>query len=178
IQPGDDFANSIAQRIGSCKALVVLIGDQWLTVMGREGRPRLDDPTDFVRLEIAAALERDIAVIPVLVEGAKMPRSQQLPESLQSLLRRQALEISDSRFDSNSADLIQALERHLKPEAWPARRKGVGLVTALAILLAAALVALLFILARSQPDDPVELSGRWTAEVPDAPGRSFPLVLE
>src|SRR4029434_1212228 len=51
-------------------------------------------------------------------------------------------------------------------------------VTALAILLAAALVALLFILARSQPDDPVELSGRWTAEVPDAPGRSFPLVLE
>jgi hypothetical protein len=82
---GVDFAEVIAQAVSTCQVLLAVIGPRWLTVTDEDGRRRLDDPDDLVRLEIAAALERDIRVIPILVEGAAMPRRQQLPEALAGL---------------------------------------------------------------------------------------------
>lgn len=73
LQPGDDFAEVITTAVSSCSALVAVIGERWLTITDEYGRRRLDNPEDFVRLEIEAALTRGVRVIPVLVNGAGMP---------------------------------------------------------------------------------------------------------
>jgi TIR domain len=114
IELGDDFARVIKRAVGSCDVLLALIGDQWLTVTDDRGRQRLDDPNDFVRLEIKTALTRKIRVIPILIDGATMPRADQLPSSLARLVRYQALELSSNRFDRDVADLLNALDKHFK----------------------------------------------------------------
>ena len=91
IELGTDFVTAIEQAVGSCKVLIVVIGDEWLTTTDAAGRRRLDDPHDFVRLETSVALEREIRVVPVLVGGALMPRAEELPPELKSLARRQAI---------------------------------------------------------------------------------------
>ena len=83
IRLGDDFEAEIAAAVGSCAVLLAVIGTRWLTVADEEGR-RLNDPADFVRLEIETALTRGVRVIPVLVDGARMPRTAELPASLRS----------------------------------------------------------------------------------------------
>ena len=101
IQLGDDFVEVITTAVSACDVLLALIGDRWLTISDEHGRIRLEDPNDFVRLEIEAAVSRDIRVIPVLVDGARMPRSDELPPSLAKLGRRQALELSAIDFDTS-----------------------------------------------------------------------------
>jgi len=75
IELGDDFVEVITAAVGSCDALLALIGDRWLSSTDRDGQRRLDDPGDFVRLEIEAALARDVRVIPILVGGPRCPVS-------------------------------------------------------------------------------------------------------
>ena len=123
IELGDDFVEMITTAVGACDVLVVLIGDRWLTVTGQDGRRRLDNPDDFVRLEIEAALARDVRVIPILVEGARMPRADELPASLSKLARRQALELSPSWFDVGTERLLRVLERTIKEAQEQARRQ-------------------------------------------------------
>src|SRR3954470_427793 len=90
---GVDFEAHIKDEIKKCDVVLVLIGDNWLDEIG--GRRRIDDPTDFVRLEIENALsEATVRVLPVLVEGARMPNSSELPASLSRLARVNAIEIS------------------------------------------------------------------------------------
>lgn len=113
IAPGDDFAEAIANAVGSCDVLLALIGDQWLTLPDQQGRARLANPDDYVRLEIEAALARDVRVIPILVEGARLPRSDELPASLAGLPRRQALELSPSRFEFDLGKLLRVLDKTL-----------------------------------------------------------------
>ena len=113
---GDDFAEVIANAVGSCDVLLALIGDRWLTITDEDGRRRLDDPDDFVRLEIETALKRNIRVIPVLFEGARLPRAADLPASLAKLVRRQALELSPSRFDADTGKLLRVLDTTLAEE--------------------------------------------------------------
>lgn len=113
IEPGLDFTEVIAQAVDGCRVLLGLIGDRWSTAVDEAGHRRLDDPDDIVRLEIEAALERDIRVIPILVEGAMMPRRQELPESLARLVRRNALRISHESFRQDAARLVQILEKAL-----------------------------------------------------------------
>ncbi len=117
IQPGDDFVEEITAAVGSCAVLLAVIGPRWLTVTGEEGQRRLDDPADFVRLEIEAAFGRDVRVIPVLVDGARMPRIAELPTTLAQLARRQALELSPSRFGSDTTRLLGVLERQREVKA-------------------------------------------------------------
>jgi TIR domain len=112
IQPGDDFFAEIEAAIAACGILLVVIGSRWLTVAGESGR-RLDDPTDFVRLEIEAALHLGIRIIPVLVDGAQMPRADELPVSLASVARRQAIEFGPKHFKSDLNRLISKLEAAL-----------------------------------------------------------------
>ena len=110
IELGDDFVEAITTAVGSCDVLLALIGDRWLTVTGQDGRRCLDNPDNFVRVAIEAALARDVRVIPILVEGARMPRADELPASLSKLARRQALVLSPSSFDSDTATLLRTLD--------------------------------------------------------------------
>jgi hypothetical protein len=112
---GVDFAEVITQAVSSCEVLLAVIGPRWLSATDEDGRRRLDDPDDLVRLEIAAALERDIRVIPILVEGAVMPRRQQLPEALAGLARRNALFLRHESFRADAERLLAAVEPILRP---------------------------------------------------------------
>jgi hypothetical protein len=106
---GRDFVDALSENIGKCDALLAVIGKHWVTSVDSDNRRRLDDPADFVRIEIEAALSRDVPVVPVLVDGAKMPRPEDLPPGLQKLIRRQAVEISHARFDTDAERLTTAL---------------------------------------------------------------------
>src|SRR5215470_7940466 len=88
IEPGEDFVEVIDRRVGTCDVAIVAIGPRWLDATDESGKRRLDDEEDFVRMEIVAALQRNVLVIPVLVDGARMPRKQDLPEPLAPLSRR------------------------------------------------------------------------------------------
>ena len=111
IELGDDFIEVITTAVGSCDVLLALIGGRWLTITGQDGRRRLDNPDDFVRLEIEAALSRNVRVIPILVDAAQMPSADELPPSLARLARRQALELSPNRFDTDTRRLLRVLDR-------------------------------------------------------------------
>ncbi|MEE8584195.1 MAG: SUMF1/EgtB/PvdO family nonheme iron enzyme [Acidobacteriota bacterium] len=111
IDPGADFVEAIEKAVGSCHVLIALIGTRWLDATDEDGQRRLNDPMDFIRLEIATALERNVEVIPVLLRGARMPRESDLPKPLKSLTRRQALKVSDERWDYDMGRLVQAVER-------------------------------------------------------------------
>jgi hypothetical protein len=113
IELGDDFVEVITRAVGSCDVLLALIGDQWLTVTDVNERRRIDDPDDFVRLEIQAALTRNVLIIPILVNGAKMPRAEELPAGLAGLARRQALELSPNRFEYDTNRLLRVLDATL-----------------------------------------------------------------
>jgi hypothetical protein len=113
IELGDDFVNEISAAVGSCDVLLALIGERWLTITDQSGVRRLDDPGDFVRVEIEAALSRNVRVIPILVDGATMPGANQVPPTLAGLSRRQALELSPSRFDFDSGRLLTVLDKTL-----------------------------------------------------------------
>jgi hypothetical protein len=113
IELGDDFVEVITRAVGSCDVLLALIGEEWLTTTDEHGRRRLDNPEDFVRLEIEAALARNVRVIPILIDGARMPRADELPASLARLVRRQALELSPARFDFDTGRLLKVLDRTL-----------------------------------------------------------------
>jgi hypothetical protein len=110
IEPGTDFVTAIENAVGSCRVLMVVIGDEWLNTTDAAGRRRLEDPNDFIRLETATALKRNIRVVPVLVGGALMPRAEDLPEELRPLARRQAIEVSHKQWDASTAELIRALD--------------------------------------------------------------------
>lgn len=110
IQPGEDFHDVIHEKLKSVEVAIVLIGKHWLDITDAGGQRRLDHPDDLVRFEIATLLERKIRVIPLLVGGAVMPQSTELPECLKPLARRHAHEISDNRFRTDVDRLIQVLE--------------------------------------------------------------------
>jgi hypothetical protein len=113
IELGVDFAEELRKSLSQCAVFMTLIGKQWANATDPSGQRRLDDPDDFVRMEIERALDRNIRVIPILVEGAVMPRRQDLPESLAPLTRRNAHSMSHSHFGSDSLELIRTLERIL-----------------------------------------------------------------
>ena len=111
IEPGADFVEHIEREVGACEILIALIGRNWVDVTDAEGQRRLEDPQDFVRLELSTGLSRDIRVIPVLVQGARMPRAEQLPDDLKSLARRNALEIEDIRWRYDFARLVEVIQK-------------------------------------------------------------------
>jgi hypothetical protein len=104
IDVGDDFTAVLDKTLASCDVVIVLIGPRWLT-------SRLEDPRDFVRREIAAALARQIPIIPLLLGGARMPREAEMPAALAALIRRQALTVTDEHFHRDVSELIEVLGR-------------------------------------------------------------------
>jgi TIR domain len=111
IKPGADFVSLIGEKVASCDALIAIIGKGWLAHNEDNGKSRLDDPTDFVRLELQHALQRDILLIPALVEGAEMPHVEDLPAPLSELSQRQAVELSDKDFQRGVDKIIAVLEQ-------------------------------------------------------------------
>jgi len=116
IEPGVDFVEAIEEAIGTADVLIAVIGRRWVSVTGEDGEPRIKNPTDFVRLELATALQRNIRVIPVLVDGATMPTSDDLPEDLAGLVRRNAIDISHARFHADAQRLAGAVRKILELE--------------------------------------------------------------
>lgn len=115
---GVDFRDHIRSAVGRCDVLLAVIGRQWLQARDAAGRRRLDDPADFVRLEIEAALARSIPVVPVLIDDAPMPQASELPESLAPLSFRNAAELRAGRdMDHHLGLIVDGLQRLLAPQA-------------------------------------------------------------
>src|SRR5437868_4454874 len=110
IRPGDDFVTALDSALASSRIVLAVIGPDWLTCTSADGRRRLDDPGDHLRLEIAHALRGHAQVIPVLVRGARMPVDTELPDEVKALARRQAHEISDSRWSYDTGQLVRIIE--------------------------------------------------------------------
>lgn len=118
MKPGVDFGRRIDEAVGSCDALLVVIGDGWLDARSPQGERRIDAPKDWVRQEIQVALERpDVLVVPVLVENAAMPSEDELPPAIRELANRNAMELSDRRWDYEVQRLIEALEEVVRQPA-------------------------------------------------------------
>ncbi len=111
---GVDFKEYIGKKVGECQVLLSVIGDHWLDVTDASGKRRLDDPADFVRLELEAALQRDIPVIPLFVGGVKIPQAVSLPSSLEKLVLRNGILIrADPDFHRDMSKLIKELEHYV-----------------------------------------------------------------
>lgn len=113
ISLGADFVNAIDKSLAGCGALLVFIGKDWANCTDSAGRLRLENPLDFVYMEVTKALEHGVRVIPVLVKGAKMPAPETLPEALRPVTRRQALELRHERWSQDVDHLVTALAKVL-----------------------------------------------------------------
>src|SRR5262245_28003345 len=114
IAPGLDFVRVLEEQVGQCDALLAVIGKGWIDARDDKGARRLDNPEDFVRIEIESALKQDKRVIPVLVGDTRMPRPEELPEAIRALARRNAVRLSHERFRADAQGLIKALQRALE----------------------------------------------------------------
>jgi hypothetical protein len=104
---GLDFREILTERVAGCDVFLAVIGDEWLSIAGQSGTRRLDDPGDYVRIEVEGALSRKIPVIPVLVGNASVPNAEELPESLRELsFRQQLLVRPDPDFHNDMNRLI------------------------------------------------------------------------
>jgi hypothetical protein len=113
IEPGQDFRNAIDKSVASCSVLLAVIGPQWVDARDASGGRRLDDPADFVRIELASALLSHIPVVPVLVRGARVPHPDELPEDVKQLAYRNAVELTHARWKSDVQVLIRALRPYM-----------------------------------------------------------------
>jgi TIR domain-containing protein len=114
---GVNFVKFLRQEVARCAVLLAVIGDRWLDARDEDGKRRLDNPNDFVRVEIGAALQRDIPVIPILLDGVKIPRANQLPNDLEELAVRNGLDVRHTSFHTDMDKLIRELKGHLaQPE--------------------------------------------------------------
>jgi formylglycine-generating enzyme required for sulfatase activity len=115
---GSDFRAILRDKVDECAAMLVVIGRRWVEMADEHGRRRLENPGDFVRIEVEAALARGIPVIPVLVQGAAVPREDQLPASLAPLAYRHGIEVrGDPHFHRDLDQLIERLAPLLQPAA-------------------------------------------------------------
>ena len=113
IAPGQDFATVIEGHLGGCDAVVVLIGKEWLGFDDALGTSRISNPADFVHMEVATALRSGIQVFPVLLDGARMPASDELPADLKPLVRKQTIGLDFTRFDADAGTLAREISRAL-----------------------------------------------------------------
>jgi hypothetical protein len=107
---GRDFREILKQQLAKCDLMLVLIGRDWATCRNEFGQSRLEDPEDYVRTEISSALNREIPVTPVFVQGAHMPAAKDLPQDIRGLASRQGFELSHSRWESDFSELVRRLE--------------------------------------------------------------------
>lgn len=140
IPAGVDFVGHLNVQVAACDVFLAIIGPNWLDAKDESGQRRLDKPDDFVTIEIAAALARNIRVIPVMIEGARMPKADEVPDSIKPLVRRHAVEVRHAQFGRDAEALVEKVSEALggKPAAPGWRRAGMAagaLAAAVALLL-------------------------------------------
>src|SRR6201987_3738859 len=113
---GRDFRGALQKTLESCDLMLGLIGNDWADVKDEEGRPRLQSPGDFVRLEIEEGRRRDLVVTPILVQGAHMPAPEQLPAEIRDLVYRNGFELSHNRWESDFAEMTRRLNLDISNE--------------------------------------------------------------
>jgi hypothetical protein len=175
IEPGLDFVEEVKRAVGGCDVLLALMGADWTTMTNPEGGRRLNDPHDFVRLEIEGALERGVRVIPVLVEGARMPAASELPDSMTPLATREALEITDDRWKYDVGRLMGVLhqmqgtspaaESDVRPEKARSRRRR-DVILGASVAVVAILVLLAIVVGTQEDEFPSEDERALLAHVP------------
>ncbi len=117
---GVDFVEQLERQLQDCQVLLALIGPHWLDLPDGRGGRRIDDENDFVRIELRTALARGVRVVPVLINGALMPRTVDLPADLHALLKRHAMELDFKRFDGDMGRLVGSLKRTAGAATLPA----------------------------------------------------------
>lgn len=111
IPPGADFVEVLEKAVAVCDVFIAVIGPHWLTLTDESGARRLDQWNDFVRIEIASALKQGKLVVPVLVGRARMPAPKDLPEDIEALARRNAIELDHQRFAYDVEKLVTAIKQ-------------------------------------------------------------------
>ncbi len=137
MRAGAKFPDVLQQRLAECKVLLALIGPGWLSARDEQSRRRLDNSDDWVRLEIAQALRRNVTVIPVRVNGAALPTREELPDEIQGLLDHQAVSVTTTGFRNEMAGLARDIRAIPGTHMW--RRWAAAAAIALAILAASVL---------------------------------------
>ena len=176
IEPGTDFTEALQKAVSACDVFLAIIGPDWATVTDAAGKHRLDDPNDWVRVELATALQRKIRVIPVLVGGASVPTKDLLPDELDALALRQAHELTDKRWNYDVEQLVKALptarQKPLPPqEATPTASRTGSLRWAMVVmLLVVAIGAWIGFNSSSSPlNDLTQTTPLHTSQVPSPP---------
>src|SRR5262245_39022006 len=180
IPAGVDFVDFLRSQVAACDVFLAVIGPNWLDAKDDSGRRRFDNPDDFVTIEIAAALARNIRVIPVLVDGARTPKADKLPDSVKPLARRNAVEVRNTHFGRDAEALANKVAEALK-DARPVTRQSSIMASAIAWLMATghwrtvagsatALLLLVGWIGLYQMGVPVWVPWTPRAEQPDAPG--------
>jgi len=113
IPAGVDYVADLNNQVAACRVFLAVIGPNWLDAKDENGRRRLDNPDDFVTIEIAGALTRDIRVIPVLVDDARMPTADKLPDPIKPLVRRNAVELRNAQFGRDAETLVAKMREAL-----------------------------------------------------------------
>ena len=166
IVPGSNFIQAIDAAIARCQVLVVLIGNTWLAERNANGSLRLNDPDDFVRLEVGSGLRAGTHLIPVLVEGTAMPAESALPDDLKPLARLQAIELSDTRWDYDVERLAKVMRALTGGGAAPRRVYVLAGIAALIATIAGVAGYIAF-------NQPPQIAGQWML-----PNGSFWIVLQ
>jgi len=109
IPPGRDFVKIINRQVAECDVMLVIVGRHWLSTADDGGNRRLDNPEDFVRLEIEPAMQLDKLVIPVLINKTDMPRAVELPESLKPFARCNAVRLTQERVRADMTGIVKAV---------------------------------------------------------------------
>ena len=115
---GSNFVKALNDEVAKCSALLAVIGPDWLDARDKKGQRRLDNPHDFVRVEIGAALNRQIPVIPILLEGTTIPSADQLPSDLQELSLRNGINVHHDSFRNDMDRLVLGLKAQLRGGNW------------------------------------------------------------
>jgi tetratricopeptide (TPR) repeat protein len=114
IPAGVDFADYLSSQVAACDVFLAVIGPNWVDAKDDSGHRRLENPNDYVTAEIAAALARNIRVIPVLVDGARTPKADKLPDSIKPLVRRNAVEVRNTNFGRDAEALVNKVREALE----------------------------------------------------------------
>jgi hypothetical protein len=118
LKAGDLFANKIEENLQNCVVMLVMIGQHWVSLTDEQGARRIDNPGDYPRMEVAAALKRGIRVIPVLVGNTPLPKRTELPSEIAGLVDRQVLRLSREDFDADVKRLMSSAARDLPRITW------------------------------------------------------------
>ena len=147
IPAGVDFAKHLSDQVAASRVFLAIIGPTWLDAKDESGGRRLDDPDDFVAIEITAALASNIRVIPVLVDGARMPKASELPDPLNALARRQAIDVGHLHFGRDAEALVARVREALNDQTGSLRpRRGTAAAVAGAAAVAVTVTVALFLI--------------------------------